>query len=637
MAVAFPSAPDLVTTSVAKSVRMGSDGGAIAFTVTRFPANPAPNDEREAAVFVATWDDTGGADRITPWGRGADQPRWHPDSERLAFVMEDTDGEAQLYLRQPDADEPSALTAVEGGLDVGELAWSPAGDRIAFIGRAPDEGSPAEDGVPVINGGGDRVSRLWRIPGSGGEPEAVTADGVDVDAFTWGPDGDRLALVVTAGLEGQADRARLDPASLVTISAEGGDLQRLSDSARGFSSRSRTLDWSPDGSRILFTLQRRKASRSMPALIPAEGGEAQPLMADYPGHVMRARWRGDSDAIIAQAFRGLESRLLLIDPANGEVEELTRFNHRYPTFSASRDGDTVAYIGHEANAAANVWRYRAGGDDRRMTDLSPELRELTLGQVERVYWRNEAAGIELQGVLVTPPEGVAEPPYPLFVQPHGGPHTHWSLGWLGGWGNWAQWLAPRGYAVFQPNPRGSTGRGWDFAEAIRCCIGDPDGADVLAGVDALVARGIADPERLYIGGGSYAGFLTSWLLTKTDRFRAAVVWAGISDFVSFAGAAGLGAPWSEAFFPGSVQHRMAAYADRSPLRYLHRVQTPTLVMHGEEDPKIPPGQARQLYHGLQALGVESELAIYPRAGHGLSEYGQQLDALERIRDWIERH
>lgn len=630
---AAPSPADLVAPAAVEAVTVSPGGERLAFVVSRFADAPQAGDERETALFVIDSAGTGEPQRITAWGREPRAPRWHPQGDTLAFVMNHADGDAQLHVRKRD-DRPQALTQADGGLDVDDLAWSPDGERVAFTGHGPDQRTREVDRNPVVDCGSDPVSRLWTVAGSGGEPRAVTGKGVDVDAFAWSPDSARLALLITAGLDGQAAASPIVPATLVTIAADGGERKQLSQRASGFGSRDRTLDWSPDGESILFAHRPGMVPRSAPAVVPADGGEVRPLLPDYPGHIMRARWRGDTGDVIAQAFRGVESRLLHVDVERGGVEELTRFNHRYPTFAASADGDTIVYVGHESDAAANVWRYRADGADRRLTDLSPDLRELELGNVRRVEWHNEAAGLRLEGVLVTPPAGAAEPPYPLFVQPHGGPHHHWSLGWQD---NWSQWLAPQGYAVFLPNPRGSTGRSWAFAETIRYRLGDPDGDDVLAGVDALVARGIADPERLYIGGGSYAGFLTNWLVTQTDRFRAAIVWAGISDFVSFAGTAGLGEAWSEAFFPGSVQHRMAAYEDRSPLRYLHRASTPMLIMHGEDDPKIPPGQARQLHHGLQALDVDSELVIYPDAGHGLSAYGDRIDALERVRDWVERH
>jgi len=633
-AQAAPKASDLVTPARAESVRTSPDGQRIAFTMTQFPTNPSSRDQRQTAIFVTALADTKDAERITPWGRRVEQPRWHPDSNRLVFVMAGTDGSAQLYLWEPDAEGTSALTAFEGGPDVNDPAWSPDGEKIAFTGRESRAKSLTEAGTPIIPEERQQSSRLWVMPAAGGEPYAVTAAALDIDAFTWAPDGERLAVLVIAGLDAQERQGWPQPATLATVSIEGDGIRPLTRHARGYGSRDRTLDWSPDGTSILFANQPGKAPRNTPAVIPAEGGDITPLLVDYPGHVMRARWHGGSDAILAQAFRGLQSRLLRIDADTGEVAELTRFNHEYPTFSQSRDGKTIAYIGHETSAADNVWRYRANGNDRRLTDLSPELRELALGDVQRFEWRNEQAGVDLQGVLVTPTGARHDAPYPLLVNPHGGPHTHYADGWHGGW---PQFLAPRGYAVFLPNPRGSTGRDWDFVESIQCCLGDPDGDDVLTGVDALIERGIADPKRLYIGGASYAGFLTNWLLTKTDRFRAAVVFAGISDFVSFAGTAGLGEAWSQAFFPGSVQHRMASYEDRSPIRYLHRVNTPTLILHGEDDGKIPASQARQLYHGLQALGVESQLVIYPRAGHVLSEYGQQTDALLRVLGWFETH
>lgn len=351
---------------------------------------------------------------------------------------------------------------------------------------------------------------------------------------------------------------------------------------------------------------------------------------------MRAVWLPDSQHLLAQSFEKVRSHLLRIDTKTEEVTRLTDFFASYPHYSASADGETVAYLGQARDAPANVWIYEEGTKDRRITTLSPQVEEWALGEVREVRWENERDGTTLYGVLVTPPGDTLERPYPTIVHVHGGPHFHWGLGWLG-WRGWAQWLAPRGYAVFLPNPRGSTGRSWDFARSIHHQLGGPDGRDVLAGVDALVERGIADSSRLYVGGWSYGGFLTAWLITKTDRFRAAVVGAGISNYYSLAGGSGLGAYWSDHYFPAFPHRRPDAYWDSSPVTHLRRVTTPTLILHGQDDPKISSNQGRQLYNGLQRVGVESELVIYPREGHGIGERAHQVDLLQRVRDWYDEH
>jgi len=348
---------------------------------------------------------------------------------------------------------------------------------------------------------------------------------------------------------------------------------------------------------------------------------------------MRVTWLPDSRHLLAQSFEKVRSHLLRIEAEDAEVEKLTNFYARYPDFSVSADGSRIAYLGESLDAQANVWLFEEGTKDRRLTTLNPHLQELKLGTVREVRWQNETDGITLYGTLVTPPEGETGPPYKTVVQVHGGPHHHYGMGWLPR----AQWLAARGYAVFLPNFRGSTGRTWDFTLSIHQRLGDPDGRDVLTGVDALIERGISDSTRLYVRGGSYGGFLTAWIITQTDRFRAAIVKAGISDYYSVAGSSWMGPHWARAFFPDHPHRRPSAYRDHSPVTYLHRVTTPTLILHGKDDPKVPVGQAWQLYRGLQWVGVESKLVIYPREGHGIDERTHQIDLYQRSLRWYDDH
>lgn len=626
-----PTAADLVDLRRAEEVQIAPDGTKVAFTVRAFASSADASAKAHPAIFAIPTDGMNKPRRLTPKGRAAHSPRWHPDGKSIAMLMDDEAAGTQIFIMSLEHETTQQVTSVAGGLAGSPaLAWSPDGRYLAYTAPDPQAVAQWRQRDPKLASTREPHNRLWIANLDNLATWSITPEELNVDALAWAPDGERLALV--AEVRGRKGH------SLLTISRDGRNQSILSEQAASHGSRDQTLDWSPDGQSIAFGYTRvPDGTRRWLGLVSAEGGEVEEHLESYGGHVMRAVWLPDSRSLLAQSFQGLQSRLLRVSADTGETEELQIFQAQYPRFDLSDDGARIAYLGQAANAPANVHLYEMEGESRRLTDLNPAIREMELGQVEPVTWRNEKDDLTLEGILVTPPKAIAKPPYPLVTQIHGGPHFHWGLGWLGGWNDWAQWLAPRGYAVFLPNPRGSTGRGWDFATAIHQQLGGPDGDDILSGVDALVDRGIADPERLYIGGHSYGGFLTAWLLTRTDRFRAAVVNAGISDLVSFAGTAGLGEHWSRTYFPDDVQHRMAAYRDRSPLTYLHRLTTPTLILHGEEDPKIPPSQAWQLYSGLQNLGIESELAIYPRAGHGLSERSHQLHALESILDWYETH
>lgn len=623
-----PSAADLVDYRSADDVRLSPDGRAAIFTVSAFADDAGPRSETHTRLYRVDVDDDGGARALTPREHDAREPTWSPDGEAIAVVMQRGNEDTGIYRLPAAGGRAERLTPDDSALSPASLAWAPSGDHLAFLAPDPKAAAQWRERDPQLAGSEPPNDLLWIMPATGGQPEAITPSTWSVEGLTWSPSGERLAVIAQGLRDG---RTR----SLVTVARDGSGHRALSHTASWLGTRNHILDWSPDGERIAFTQTGSQLYGHWIGVVPAGGGAVRQRLRDYDGHLMRAVWASGGHTLIAQAFSGLQSELLRIPGEGGDPRTLTRFNARYPDFDVA--DERIVYLGESTDAPANVWRYRPGGADGRLTDLNPDLRDHRFGAVRRVQWVNSEDGVRLEGLLVTPPNGIAEPPYPTVVQLHGGPHFHWGKGFLGNYYDWAQWLAPRGYAVFLPNPRGSSGRGRAFARAIANRLGGPDGRDVMSGVDALVERGVADAEHLYLGGGSYGGYLTAWLLTRTDRFRAAVVSAGVSDFVSFAGTGGIADYWSRAFFPGGVQTRMAAYRDRSPLTYLHRVETPTLILHGADDGKIPVGQGRQLYHGLQELGVESELAVYPREGHLFGERGHRIDALSRVGAWFQRH
>ena len=270
-----------------------------------------------------------------------------------------------------------------------------------------------------------------------------------------------------------------------------------------------------------------------------------------------------------------------------------------------------------------------------MSDLAPELAGVEWASQERLAWR-APDGLELDGLLILPPHRTrADGPFPLVLILHGGPY--WRFGddlqlW---WSFPAQWVAAAGYAVFCPNPRGGLGHGAEFARAVRAAVGVGDWPDVESGLDRLVEEGVADPERLALGGWSQGGYMTAWGITQTTRFRAAVMGAGPSDWGMMVAESDM--PTFEASLGGSAgwegpgPHR---HDELSPISYAHRVTTPTLILHGEEDERVPVSQARFFARALRARGVEFELVTYPREPHGIGERNHLLDLLGRWRAWL---
>jgi dipeptidyl aminopeptidase/acylaminoacyl peptidase len=251
-----------------------------------------------------------------------------------------------------------------------------------------------------------------------------------------------------------------------------------------------------------------------------------------------------------------------------------------------------------------------------------------VGRAERVTW-NAPDGLEIDGYLLAP---AGDGPHPLIVQVHGGPV--WS------YAEWfprpsLAWLVSRGYAILMPNPRGSTGRGRTFLEGVIGDMGGADAHDDLAGVDALVERGIADPERIGVTGGSYGGFMSCWLPVVDQRFKAAVAISPVTDYFSQHWNSNIGA-WDAWFLGGQPEDGAPQYRERSPVFFADRVTTPTLLTAGTEDRCTPPGQAVEFYRALRANGVPAEVSIYPGEGHGVRKFPAYLDLVTRTTAWFER-
>ncbi|MGW4421977.1 alpha/beta hydrolase family protein [Streptosporangium sp. NPDC004631] len=341
-----------------------------------------------------------------------------------------------------------------------------------------------------------------------------------------------------------------------------------------------------------------------------------------------------------------------------------------------RDGQPSLSVDRAGGFAAAVWETAerppeiavagvAEGDWRQVTGLNDDLARLAVHQ-EEVTWTGPG-GLTVQGLLLTrrtakPPDRASEEAprdafgevtgerfgealretsgeaRPLVVIAHGGPTWLWSSAFAPAEsGQLALPLAHAGAAVLLPNPRGSSGRGQDYARRVIGCVGQEDLGDVLAGVDHLVGRGVADPERLAVLGLSYGGYLSAWAVTRTDRFRAAVVMSGVADWLSFATGSNLAGGYDPLY------HREADVATpegreflaaRSPVCHAADVTTPTLILHGAEDRTTPLGQAEQLYRAWSAAGVRTQLVVYPREGHELTEPEHRRDAAERVASWL---
>jgi len=434
-----------------------------------------------------------------------------------------------------------------------------------------------------------------------------------------------------------ADAASMDHENIRTrlavVPAEGGEPTTYCHTT----GKMANPEWRPDGNALSFlgaSANGREPAAS--SFYVCEGLNATPanLTEKMPFTVSGYHWLPD-DKQVLMTITEKESRYLArFDPATRKLSRLSREGDVVSAnFSLSSDGNRIA-LGIEApHAPADVWAGPLGGPLKRVTRLNPTLEQMTYADTEDLSWRAKD-GLEITGVLIKPVDYQAGQKYPLIVLPHGGPEGADLNGFQVAWG---QFFAAHGYAVLLPNFRGGIGRGVEYTLMDNTDFGGKDFQDILAGVDELIRRGLADPDRLGIGGWSYGGFMTAWAVTQTPRFKAAMMGAGVSDWFALMGTTPEPMWTEQVHFEAWPWDDPHAFRKNSPIEFVKQVRTPVLVLHGENDNMVAVAQAREFYRALQHYKVPSEFVVYPREGHGIHETAHKLDVYDRMLKWYDHY
>jgi dipeptidyl aminopeptidase/acylaminoacyl peptidase len=634
---------DILTMQQISQVALAPDGATVAYVLAE--ASQAEEHPR-GQIYLLAIDAPEAQPRPFTAGAAMDgAPRWSPDGGALAFLSDrEKRGTSQLYVIALDGGEARRLTDERGG--VANPQWHPGGSMLSYLAIA----APSEEAEQRTKDRDDRVvasevkgrHRLWLVGADGDGARPLTPEDRHVVAHAWSPDSARVAALTAATpewneqfgamrlgiypLEADQEARDLGPAPLtadLVWSRDGGTLFAHSGSVAEFP-RSFLAAWSLVGEDVAAP---RLTLSDLPAspfwLGRARDADDLLLLAARETHMplYRVSARGDRAELLGD-----------VAPDRGSLPTL---DAQPPALSLSADGRRVVMLRGDGAHAYDLWLWEEGSGMRRLTDVNPWLRQKRLGKQEEIRWRS-FDDMEVGGLLITPPDYVPGRRYPLVVNVHGGPTWLWTDHLHANWHDWGQWLAAAGFVVLLPNPRGSAGRGNDFAAANVRDIGGGDYRDVMAGVDHVVARGLVDERRMGIGGWSYGGTLTPWTITQTERFRCAVMGAGICNWVSFTGTCDIRI-FGDRLFDAETHHDAAALWERSALRHVADVRTPTLIVHGEQDVRVPVSQGREFYSALRHMGVPTELVIYPREGHSFVERHHQRDLLTRIRDWFVRY
>jgi dipeptidyl aminopeptidase/acylaminoacyl peptidase len=456
----------------------------------------------------------------------------------------------------------------------------------------------------------------------------VTRTDLNIDAFDWSPDGRSVVARVSP-------TPRIDDywrvSKVVFLKVEDGTVARTLEEHSGYTSPR----WSRDGHHIACSRMREKGITDEHVLFDIDSGKSTVVEARFKGTIDDMEWLPDSSGVLAQAIDGAHTTILKVDAASGIGKPFPELTTSAGEISVSDDGKRFSFIGQTATQPDEVWMYQ-DGKAVVLTDTNPQVKGWTLGTEREISWKNSRDGHVVHGVVDLPPGYVAGTPYKTIVHVHGGPEEAWTLGWHGNWYNYAALLASHGYVVLLPDPRGSQGQGPEFAEANYQDWGGGDFQDILDGVDFLVKQGIADPERLAIGGWSFGGFMTSWAVTHSDRFKAGMVGAAVTDLYSMATTTDISPSFEQSYF-GDLQQFRRIYDEHSPVRFVSQCHTPVLVLHGEADPRVPISQGEEFYNSLRFLHRDVEMVRYPREPHIFTEREHQVDSLTRILNWYDSH
>lgn len=635
------TAADAIKLKYASDPRISPDGKWVAYTVGR---NDSEKDQQRSQVWMAATD--GSAELpMTAEDYSASSPRWSPDGQYLAFLAEKKEGEkSQVWLLDRRGGEARQYTHVKQGVNA--FSWAPDGQKmlLSITDARPEpekiggeeKAQPwvidrlqfKEDGVGYL----DRYRQhLYLFTGTG-EPTQITFGDYDDSAPAWSPDSSRIAFTSNRTEEPDSNTNSDIWVVSAALEAEGGEKGRPLTQVTTNLGADTSPAWSPDGKYIAYvsTTETTKAwyATNHLAVSPATGGEARVLTKDYDRFVHAPRYALDGRTIYAFSQDDGQMPLIAVDAKSGKVSKMTQDQAVIYSFDTGKGG--VFAVARATPAEPDAIYVLKKGKLQRLSHQNDTLMtSVTLASVKEVRFPS-ADGTMVEAFVYFPPDYQEGKRYPTLLRPHGGPVAQHDSGFY----EEAQVLAAAGYVVLAPNPRGSSGYGEDFSAALFAEWGVKDFEDVMAAVDYAIAEGYADPDRLGVGGWSYGGILTNYVITKSTRFKAAI--SGASEVLYRANyghdiyqklwEAELGLPWETP----------EAWERISPFNDIGKVTTPTLVIGGKEDWNVPIQNSEQLYQGLRRRGIDTQLVVYPGETHSILRPSFILDRYQRYIDWYDK-
>jgi dipeptidyl aminopeptidase/acylaminoacyl peptidase len=617
--------------------RVSPDGKRVVYTVSEAVMTPDKSEyvSQLWMADVATRQNM----QLTFGEKSSSNPKWSPDGNWIAFTSTRKDNKNNLYLLNVNGGEAEPLTEVKSSIS--DFDWSPDGRSIAFTMSDPkteeeEKNDKAKNDFRWVDEN-MKFSRLYVITiqkdaNGKREPRKLTTDNYNVEDFDWSSDGSRIAFSHTKSPVANdwttSDVSIVEVASAKTIPL-----------ANTGAAESNPV-YSPDGKSIAILASDnppRWTGAGVIQIFSISGGQPKSLSTSFDGQPEIAGWSADGKRIYFSEAKGTGTQIYSIDVAANRIEEIKTTPAVYTAISLNRAGTRFGFVRQTPDTPGDV--FVASVSDFtpvQISHVNADAKLPPLGRTEVISWKSKD-GKQIEGLLTYPVGYQAGQRVPLILNVHGGPTGVFQQTFIGGRGVYPlATFAAHGYAILRANPRGSSGYGTEFRRANVGDWGVGDYQDLMAGVDRVIEMGVADPERLGVMGWSYGGFMTTWIVTQTQRFKAASAGAPVTNLMSFNGTADIPA-FVPDYFGGQFWEVLDTYQKHSPIFNVKSVTTPTMIQQGDADVRVPISQGYEFYHALKVKGVPTRMLVLPRQPHGPTEPKMQLAAMNANLEWFDKY